>query len=487
MSAKKKTRAPIDSSRNDVTRYLEYLETTKYMLSESFCPTDQVWANFAEWTDKGASAATNMIARAWLFENGHIVERPEYARAPLAIVGNTSQGLPPKVKHPHTLEDVVGASVEKEEFRYLWPGRLVAGGLNLLAGQMGHGKSSLLSEIAALVTQGNRWPDSAITDPPIENGSVLIIQAEESLASVQVPRLERHGADMERIRFIKWVNYAGTKARFNLGRDHGAFESYLEENEDIRLVMFDPIGAFLGGTDGNGEVAARTILDPYVRICEERDVCMLLVSHLNKDEDKDIINRLSGTGAFAAICRMVWYLSPDPFDKSRRLLSLVKGNGEECRRTAISFGLTKNRVLEWSRDEVDLEAQQVNDMLIEQRRLERSKGSERIAKAKENAARAFVLSALAEGPREQPDLFNEAKKNGIAASTFRDAIRFLTGPNDARVERKRPEGKKRWILSLATPDEPENLVELTTPAMPPEQSPESAALDRWNDDGGRNL
>ena len=486
MSAKKKTGPPLDSTRNDIQRYLEAVESWDAVLSPEFDPTDEVWGKFAEALDHSATKLTRAYARAWLFEHGHILAKPR-KKGPDTLVDDRGQGLPVKVKHPHSFEDAIASEIEKAEYTWLWQGRLAGRALNMIAGQMGHGKTSLLSEIAARITRGTHWPDHKPEDAPIENGEVLIVQAEESLGSVQVPRLERHGADMERIRFLRWVNFAGVKLPFNFARDHAVFEAYLEKNDGIRLVMFDPIGAFLAGTDGNGEIAARMILDPYIRICEEREVCMLLVSHLNKDEEKDIINRLSGTGAIGAICRMVWYLSPNPFDRSRRLLSFVKGNGEADVPKAIGFGLSDRRIIEWDADGIDLDAQQVNDMLLEQRRLERTKGSDKVKSIKDNIARAFILKALEAGPMTQPDLFKEARKRGIAESSYRVALKFLSGPDDGRIEKTRPEGSKRFVLSL-TAETPANIVEITVAAAnaPSEPTPPDG-IDRWHDDGGSPL
>ena len=64
------------------------------------------------------------------------------------------------------------------------------------------------------------------------------------------------------------------------------------------------------------------------------------------------------------MARMSWYFSHDPTDKSRRLLSLMKGNLHGATRTALAVGYEpKRRRLTWYPDPVDLAARDVDNLL----------------------------------------------------------------------------------------------------------------------------
>lgn len=107
---------------------------------------------------------------------------------------------------------VVGAvnlkSLTKRSTEWLWPQRIPIGEITLLVGDPGLGKSLVALDIAARVSTATPWPDNQPAarsedseDPATQTlapSSVLLLNAEDNLASTVLPRLEALGADSEK-------------------------------------------------------------------------------------------------------------------------------------------------------------------------------------------------------------------------------------------------------------------------------------------------
>ncbi len=91
----------------------------------------------------------------------------------------------------HTLSDVTAQSVH-----WLWPRRIARRKLGILAGEPGEGKSTMMLDLAARLTQpGVLMPDGV----PAPDGSVLLLSAEDGLSDTIRPRLDACGADVSRV------------------------------------------------------------------------------------------------------------------------------------------------------------------------------------------------------------------------------------------------------------------------------------------------
>ena len=69
------------------------------------------------------------------------------------------------------LEVVCMADVRPAAVEWLWQNWLAVGKVHVLAGEGGRGKSTILCNITAITTVGNKWPDGAL---PCQPGSVII-------------------------------------------------------------------------------------------------------------------------------------------------------------------------------------------------------------------------------------------------------------------------------------------------------------------------
>ena len=60
------------------------------------------------------------------------------------------------------------------------------------------------------------------------------------------------------------------------------FVTQLSSIENVRLVVVDPISAYLGKTDSHRNSEVRAALTPAIEFAEEIGACLLCVTHLNK-------------------------------------------------------------------------------------------------------------------------------------------------------------------------------------------------------------
>jgi putative DNA primase/helicase len=257
-----------------------------------------------------------------------------------------------------------------QKVRWLWPDRIPLGRITLLVSDPGLGKSLLALDIAARVSRGAPWPDEcsrhtpcAVTElandrdhgddlsgnnskhmshspaPSVADGtrsvpatiapaSVLLLTAEDDFADTVRPRLEALGADCDRILGIATVpgNDAENRPRaFALTRDIARLRDLLNAMPDCRLIVIDPISAYLGRTNEHSNADIQSLLLGLTTIARERDIAILAVGHLRK-KDGAAIYRPMGSLAFVAASRAAWAICKDPHDPTKRLFLPVKNN-----------------------------------------------------------------------------------------------------------------------------------------------------------------
>ncbi|HUZ47325.1 MAG TPA: AAA family ATPase [Terriglobia bacterium] len=217
------------------------------------------------------------------------------------------------------------SDIAPEPLLWLWPGRIPLGKLTLIAGDPGLGKSLLTVDIAARVSTGASYPDGAKP----EQGPVIVLSAEDDAADTIRPRLDAAGADISRVHQLDAVRNVtadgkSAETEFNLERDVAALEDALRQT-GARLVIIDPISAYLGGTDSHANADVRGLLKPLAKLASKYKAAVIAVTHLRKSAGAAIY-RTMGSLAFAAAGRAVWGVVADPDDRARRLFASIKQN-----------------------------------------------------------------------------------------------------------------------------------------------------------------
>lgn len=211
--------------------------------------------------------------------------------------------------------------VSPERVSWLWPGRIPAGKLTVVDGDPGDGKSTLSIDLAARVSTGSPMPDGTRATP----GNVLILSAEDGIADTIRPRLDAAGADPERVDVLDEMVEEGRGRPVELPRDL-AHVAVIVRERHVRLVVIDPLAAFLAGVDAHVDQSVRRALHPISKLAEASGAAVVVIRHLNKNAGGKAMYRGGGSIGITGAARAVHLVATDPDDETRRLLACVKVN-----------------------------------------------------------------------------------------------------------------------------------------------------------------
>jgi hypothetical protein len=209
-----------------------------------------------------------------------------------------------------TLERARASTFEMEALDWFWTNRFALGKIGLIVGLPDEGKGQLLCYMVAQATQAGAWPCGEGHAP---QGNVVFFTAEDDISDTVAPRLAAAGADRDRVEIVKMVR--GVKDRmFNLATDLDLLRKKILEVGDVRLVLIDPITAYLGvgKVDSFRTTDVRAVLGPLVELAAELRVAIVAVMHFNKKIDiTNALLRISDSLAFAAVARHVYGVIDD--------------------------------------------------------------------------------------------------------------------------------------------------------------------------------
>jgi hypothetical protein len=214
------------------------------------------------------------------------------------------------------------ADVKPEQVSWLWKQRVAFGKLNLIAGDPGVGKSFITLDIAARGTTGRDFPDGAPGCPPIP---VVVLSAEDGTADTIRPRLEAAGADLNLVVQLRAKKIGERELPItSLSVDLEVLESAVEQT-GARLVIVDPISAYMGDADSYKNSEVRAVLAPLAALAERKSIAVVGVTHLNKGGDSALY-RVLGSIAFAATARALHGVCELSDSSGRRVFGWLKGN-----------------------------------------------------------------------------------------------------------------------------------------------------------------
>ncbi len=298
--------------------------------------------------------------------------------------------------------------VEPERVEWLWQNRFPLGKLSLICGDPGAGKSYFSIFMAAHVSTGTPWPDRP---EPLPQGSVIILTAEDGLADTVRPRADANNADNSRIKVLDGIKIKDRVRSFNLIDHVSALREAVQALNDVRLIIIDPITAYMGKTDSNKNADVRGALAPLCQLAEKHRLSIIGITHLNKDVTKKAVYRAMGSLAFIATARAVWFIAPDERDRQRRLFLPIKTN-LSVDPQGLAFRIEGGRLV-FEEDPIDIPAEEFlsNDS---------QEGTSALKEACE-----WLRQALADGPLSSKDCFRMARENHISDASLRRAKRTL--------------------------------------------------------------
>ena len=203
---------------------------------------------------------------------------------------------------------------------WLWPDRIPAGALTLLAGREGIGKSLIGVHLAAQLTRGT-LTGSRYGTP----SRVLFATSEDAWEFTMVPRLLAAGADLDRVGRVQ-VEDDGLITGLTLPVDADGLGAYMTAR-DVAMLVLDPLTSVMDGRiDAHRDREVRTALEPLCKLAEDAAAAVLGLVHLGKGLGADPVNLILGSRAFSAVARVALVAARDPEDEGSNVLSVEKSN-----------------------------------------------------------------------------------------------------------------------------------------------------------------
>ncbi len=217
------------------------------------------------------------------------------------------------------------AHIQSKPLRWLWPNHFPLGKLSLLVGESGAGKSFVALDLAARTSAGLPWPLS--DESPHSSGGVLLLTAENDLADTICPRLTAAGANLDRIMpFPDEPSPADDSPPFSLPNDLAALEQAIASTPDCRLVIIDPLTAFLPQTRARRRPDWPAIFKPLAALAARAGVAIVAVVSFIASTSPAANHRTAATLAAQAGPGCVWRVAADPQEPSLRWLLPIKNN-----------------------------------------------------------------------------------------------------------------------------------------------------------------
>ena len=288
-----------------------------------------------------------------------------------------------------TMRDVVPEPVE-----WLWEPYIALGKITVIQGDGGEGKTTLATAIAAAVSRGDALPGGY----GVISGDVIFQNAEDGIADTIVSRLERFGADIDRIHFID-------EDEMELSLADERIEQTIVE-KGAKLCVLDPIQAYLGGANMNSAGGVRPLMKRLGAVAARTGCAMLLIGHMNKNGNGRSQYRGLGSVDINAAARSV--LTVGRIDTEENMRAIVQNkNSLGPKGASLAFSLDPVHGFTWQGE---------CDITIDELLSGKKKPESQFAKA-----RRLIETALARGPVPAADMFQMAEEEGISPKTLNRA------------------------------------------------------------------
>ena len=121
-----------------------------------------------------------------------------------------------------------------------------------------------------------------------------------------------------------------------LSYDLDAIEAAVARVGNCKMIVVDPVSAYLAGTDDHRNAELRGVLSPLKAMAERLNVAVVLVSHLSKGGGTNGKHRVIGSIAFVGACRANFLFVRDRNDATGQRV-LMCDNGGNLAPTAQPF------------------------------------------------------------------------------------------------------------------------------------------------------
>lgn len=220
------------------------------------------------------------------------------------------------------------SEIKPEEVTWLWEPWIPMQETTLVFGAGEAGKSTLLSWMAARVSSGGQWYKN---NGHTTHGSVIYLSDEENPHTQIRPRLDANGADVGKVYYYRNIQAGkGRTTVFSISKYLYTLENLIATIGDVKLLILDPVVAYLGRANANDNVEVRTALLKLTNLARKHNLAIVCNTHINKKPDLELIQRAIGSVAFANAVRSAMAVAKEIDEDGKwtgmRLMELSKKN-----------------------------------------------------------------------------------------------------------------------------------------------------------------
>lgn len=350
--------------------------------------------------------------------------------------GNNSYTEP---KKKLSLDMVSMDQVEEKEAQWLIRGFIPKGGITIIGGDGGVGKTTIWCDIVAAISSGDftffENENFSLIDKR-DPQKVMYFSSEDDVNVTLKRRLRKSKAYMPNI-----ITLSPGDERFKMIKFNNDYLKELIEYHRPRLIVFDPLQGFIPGNINMGyRNAMREVLEPLRALCEQYEMACLIMCHTNKRENSYGRNRLSDSSDIWDIARSVFIVGNTDQEGIRYL------SHEKC-----NYGPLQETTLFELQDEVvtfrGTTTKRDREFMTQKSYSRKNKGAK-------DEAKELIKDQLSEheGPMDNTDLRDYAIACGISKGTFERAKGDLKKEGIIHIEVQGFGKEKSTKISLISRD-----------------------------------
>lgn len=209
---------------------------------------------------------------------------------------------------------------------WLWEPLIPRRKVTLLVGDQEKGKSFFTLDLAARLSRGGGIPPGGGLGGP---ANTIILAGDDEADDSLYPRLERMGGYPDRVFWLTAFgprNIGEGKPQISLAHSVERLNKAARAVPNCRLIVIDPITAFLEGMGMNSHSQVRRLLQRLTMLAKVHDAAVLVITHNRKEGADSVLHRAIGSLAFTVAARVVLTLVDDPAVVDRKLLLPAKMN-----------------------------------------------------------------------------------------------------------------------------------------------------------------
>ena len=272
------------------------------------------------------------------------------------------------------------------------------GKVTVLSGDPGNGKSTLMMNLIATVSNGGIVPDGRRMKKPMK---VIYQCSEDSAGDTIKPRLISAGANCSNVAFIDEELNALTLNDEIIRRAIADFNA--------KLLVIDPVQAYLGEADLSNVGGMRRVLHQLSIWATLYDCAIVLIGHLNKKQGSKDLYRSLGSIDLIAAARSVIQIDRDAEDPNVLIMRHIKSSltPKGC---DVYFEIDESSRIQWLE-----KGEQATDILFDSS----------VKMSKQETTENDLLLMLENGPAKALEIQNFFKQKNISERTANIAKKHL--------------------------------------------------------------